>query len=142
MKFPMSECPLSFCQGCELAAKANVQHQSWPEMALRGGAHPALEAVCWLDTLYLLWDIAPGSTELNWGGEGGGEGTCKGTYLVRCCPIFSKMLNLKTIRACKAENMKTAFYYLLELDLPALETSLSVAYAQGHTLKHEYAELL
>lgn len=49
------------------------------------------------------------------------------------------MLNIKTILAWKAENMKTAFYYLVELDLPALETSLSAAYAQGHTLKHEYA---
>lgn len=49
------------------------------------------------------------------------------------------MLNLKTILPWKAENMKTAFYYLVEPGLLALETSLSAAYAQGHTLKHEHA---
>lgn len=84
------------------------------------------------DTLYLLWDTTPGFTELNLRGQ-----TCKGTYLVRCCPVFSKMLNLKTILPWKAENMKAAFYYLVELDLLALETSLSAAYTQDHTLKHE-----
>lgn len=93
MKFPMSECPLSFGLGCELLARANVQCQSWPKMAPQGGADPGLEALCWPDTLYFLWDTAPASTDLNFGGQ-----ICKDTYLVWCCPVFSKMLNLKTIQ--------------------------------------------
>lgn len=85
-KSPISECPLSFWQGCDLPARAKMPSASlglkWPHRLVRTQSlriSTRWEPCNSWGTPH--WDLQ------NWILEGK---TCKGTYLVRCCPVFSK----------------------------------------------------